>query len=340
LLLPVKDFLRYKLTGVAATDHYEAAATGLCNQTGREWSTETLETLEIAPHSLPPILQPNNLAGTVSERAADATGLPAGTPVVVGTGDWYAALLGSRAWLPDRASLYLGTAGVLGAFRSQPDFEYLDEAVCFGAVTSTGSAIQWIANILKSQNPKDADSPSGSIGQIAATSEVGALGLIFLPHLMGERGGAIRPHASGTLTGIRLTHQKRDIARAVLEGTAMWLRLVTTDALTTRRIDALIVSGDGARNPLNSVIAAALYQKPVIVPEVVEAGALGVALLTAEGVGLIESRADAASKWIQTKTIVNPDPELVSLYSAVFERFVRTEQMLREQEDFNSQGSV
>jgi xylulokinase len=339
-LLPVKDFLRYKLSGVAATDHYEAEGTGLCGNHGTQWSSELLDILEIPVDSLPSILRPDSQAGGVTAAAAEATGLTAGTPVIVGTSDWHAALLGSNAFLPTRASLYLGTAGVLGAFRSHRDLGHSEEAVCFGAVTSTGSALDWLAHVIEPGASGRLDVGAQSVSQLAGRSDVGAHGLVFLPHLMGERGGSIRPNATGTLTGLRLNHDRCDIVRAVIEGTAMWLRMITTNALLSERIDALVATGGGARDPLNATIAAAIYQKPVIVPEVTEAGALGVAILAAKGVGIIEDQADAAANWVRSRRVEQPTPELVDRYAEVFDRFVRTEQVVRVLEQAPPTSSV
>jgi sugar (pentulose or hexulose) kinase len=329
LLLPVKDFLRQMLTGVAATDIHEAEGTGLTVPGGHEWSTETLDRLGLAPRMLPPILSPSSLVGSVSELAAEITGLRAGTPVVVGTTDWHAALLGSCAALPGRASLYLGTAGVVGGYSSRDDLDRLDAAKCLGAVSSTGSAVQWLARLLFGRGSGRDGRAVGAAARLAAESTLGARGLIFLPHLFGERGGEVRPSATGTLAGLRLTHGRDDMARAVLEGTAMWLHSVTAQSMAPEAIESIIVSGGGAREPLNSVIAAALYRRPVLIPEVVEAGALGTALLAAVGTGLVHGCADTATAWVRVKTIVDPDPDLAEAYAELYERFLRTEAVLR-----------
>jgi xylulokinase len=320
-LLPVKDFLRLRLTGVAATDHFEAEGTGLAPDRGRVWSPELLDPLGIPARWLPPIVAPDSIAGEVTAAAAGATGLATGTPVVTGTSDWHAALIGSGAFLPDRVSLYLGTAGVLGAFRTSKALAGLGAAVCLGAVTSTGSALDWLGQTLA----PEASGGAGAVAGLAGQSEPGAHGLIFLPHLMGERGDAIRPGATGTLTGLRLTHQRGDLVRAVVEGTALWLRAVAAPAMDRERVDALVISGGGARQPLNATIAAAIYRMPVIVPEVVETGALGAALLAARGLGLLP----AGAGWVRTRRVEEPSGRLADRYAEVFERFVRTERALR-----------
>ncbi|HTS99659.1 MAG TPA: FGGY family carbohydrate kinase [Streptosporangiaceae bacterium] len=316
-LLPVKDFLRLRLTGVPATDHFEAGGTGLAPDGGAAWSPELLALAGVPARWLPPIFPPDGPAGEVTAAAAAATGLPAGTPVVTGTSDWHAALIGSGAFLPDRASLYLGTAGVLGAFRSAGAPGGLGAAVCLGAVTSTGSALDWLAQALGADG--------GAIAELAGRSEPGARGLIFLPHLMGERGDAVRPDATGTLTGLRLTHQPCDLARAVVEGTALWLRAVAAPAMDRERIDALVIGGGGARQPLNATIAAAVYRRPVIVPEVTEAGALGAAVLAARSLGVVPED----TGWVRTRRVEEPAGWLADKYAEVFDTFARTERALR-----------
>jgi xylulokinase len=332
LLLPVKDFLRYMLTGVAATDVHEAACTGLSTIGTHQWSAEVVERLGLTPSVLPPILAPTSPAGSVSPQASEITGLRAGTPVVVGTGDWQAALLGSCATLPERASLYLGTAGVLGGFSSQEDLDRVDGVRCIAAVSSTGSAVDWLARLLLPARRDRHGTAIDEVARLATGSSPGAMGLVFLPHLFGERGGHLRPAATGTLAGFRLSHGRSDVARAVLEGTAIWLRSVAAPSLAAEPVDSLIVSGGGARDPLNSVIAAAIYAKPVLIPEVVEAGALGCAVLAAIGTGLAHGCANTASAWVRIRAVQEPEPDLVAIYREVCERFSRTEQLMRSLE--------
>jgi len=57
---------------------------------------------------------PGTLIGSVTEDAAAATGLRAGTPVAAGAGDGQAACLGAGATGPGRAYVNLGTAVVGG----------------------------------------------------------------------------------------------------------------------------------------------------------------------------------------------------------------------------------
>jgi hypothetical protein len=123
---------------------------------------------------------------------------------------------------------------------------------------------------------------------------------------------------------------ERDVLAQV--GTAMWLRVVTEPAMADEPVQSLVVSGGGARNRLNSLIAAAIFGRPVLIPEVVEAGALGSALLAAMGVGLVQGCAETASAWVRIRAVEEPDPELVRVYQGLHERFTRTECVMRSLE--------
>jgi sugar (pentulose or hexulose) kinase len=64
---------------------------------------------------------------------------------------------------------------------------------------------------------------------------------------------------------------------------------------------------------------------PVIVPEVVETGALGAALLAARSLGLLPADAN----WARSRRVEEPAEWLADRYAEVFETFVRTERDLR-----------
>ncbi len=335
-LLPVKDFLRFKLTGVAATDYYEAEGTGLASGADTGWSPELVGSLGLNASLLPPIVRPDEIVGNVTAAAAEMTGLPVGTPVVAGTSDWHAALIGSDAVLPRRASLYLGTAGVLGGFRSAEDLSSLGEVVCFGAVTSTGSAIDWLARLIAPGVMDRANAGAEAMAALAERGEPGAHGAVFLPHLMGERGDEVRPNATAAFTGLRLGHNRCDLARAAMEGTAMWLKMVAAESMAGEGVEALVLSGGGASAALNATINAALYGVPVVVPEVVEAGALGVAILAARGIGAIDDVAKSAADWVRTNCREEPSRRLIDRYAEIFDGFARTEAVLRALENHSN----
>jgi xylulokinase len=271
------------------------------------------------------------VVGGVAAAAAAETGLRPGTPVVVGSGDWFSTIVGSGWCLPERLCLYLGTAGIAGAFESPAERTRLGRTRYFGSVTATGSALRWARTLFA--DPDDDRGPDyARICAEAEASEPGARGLVFLPHLLGERGGEVRPYARGTLHGLTLAHRRADLFRAVLEGTALWLKATTAPRLATVGSADYLLLGGGARSPLWRRIVAAVYDRPLLVPDVLDGGALGVAKLAAVGTGLARDY-DALAAWTRVAGVEEPDPGLVDRYAALTPHFRRVEAALRSLEE-------
>jgi len=64
----------------------DASGTLLLDVANRRWSNEMLEAAEIDRDLLPALYESPDVCGKVSARAAAATGLKAGTPVVAAPG--------------------------------------------------------------------------------------------------------------------------------------------------------------------------------------------------------------------------------------------------------------
>ena len=99
ILLP-KDYIRYKLTGIFATEVSDASGMNLLDVPNRCWSDEILDKLGIDKSLLAKMYESCEVTGQVTAEAAAITGLSAGTPVVGGAGDNAAAVL----WKPARRS--------------------------------------------------------------------------------------------------------------------------------------------------------------------------------------------------------------------------------------------
>jgi xylulokinase len=276
---------------------------------------------------MPPIRRPDDVAGRVTPAAAAASGLRAGTPVVVGSGDWFSTLVGSGCFLPRRTCFYLGSAGILGSFASEAELDRLGETRYFGSVTSTGTALRWIRALLY----EGAAAGDGAIGDppvsyalVCAEGEQsapGARGLLFLPHLMGERGGRMRPTARGVLYGLTLAHDRHDVVRAVLEGTAMWLRATCEPHLAGVETGDLVAFGGGAGSALWRRICAAVFERRLLVPASGEGAGLGVAMMAAVGCGMVGGYGELARRWVRISSTEPPDPPLVEVYRDLYDRF-------------------
>ncbi|MEG0370519.1 MAG: FGGY family carbohydrate kinase, partial [Hungatella sp.] len=118
ILLP-KDYIRYILTGVFATEVSDASGMQLLDVPRRGWSQEVLEKLEIDPKLLAKVYESYEVTGQILPEIAAKTGLPTTVKVVGGAGDNAAAAVGTGVVRDGTAFTTIGTSGVVFAHSSQ-----------------------------------------------------------------------------------------------------------------------------------------------------------------------------------------------------------------------------
>lgn len=316
-LLPAKDFIRLRLTGTVATDPSDAHGTALFDHRSGDWSHRLLEAVGVAPEKMPPIRESTAVGGRVTREAAALTGLPAGTPVVVGGGDTKCTRIGAGTLDTGRACLYLGTAAWISVPQGQATF--------FGATATTGATLKWLLGLF---GPGSRGAPGEAYASLLREAErapAGARGLVLLPHLMGERGPQDNPKARGVLFGLTLAHGRPELARAALEGCAFQVRAIL-DSLGARCMREMVVAGGGAKSALWRGIIADVTGATLLVPQVLEAGALGAAILAGVGVGAYPSVQAAAGRLVRMVERREPDAAAHELYEPIYRLFLELEE--------------
>ncbi len=122
VLLP-KDFLRYRLTGIAAAEVSDASGTSLFDVPKRTWSDEVLDRLEIPREWMAPVAESPEVTARVSAEGAQQIGVPEGTPVVGGGGDQAAGAVGVGIVRSGLVSTAIGTSGVVFTTLDSPDVD-------------------------------------------------------------------------------------------------------------------------------------------------------------------------------------------------------------------------
>lgn len=326
ILLP-KDYLRFKLTGDYATDLAGAAGTSLLNVAERKWSSEVVDALDIPQSWLPEVHEGSEITGTISETAAELTGLKVGTPIVGGGGDQAAGAVGMGCVSPDKIGVTVGTSGVV--FAPISDYAYEPEgllhAFChavpnqwhfMGVMLSAAGSLQWY---------RDTVAPDVSFDDLLTETEnipAGSEGLLFLPYLTGERTPHPDPLARGAFIGLTSRHTRGHMTRAVLEGVAFGLKDMFTliDNVGLPEQFEVRISGGGAKSPIWQQIIADILNAPLVNVNTTEGGAFGAALLAAVGIGEFESVAQACEATITTGERVAIS-ENVRVYPEIYEKY-------------------
>ncbi len=335
VLLP-KDYIRWCMTGEFASDPSDACSTLLLDARTRDWSKELLKNLEIDPGRLPPVLPSTAIAGNLQEGAAVELGLPTGIPIVTGAGDTASSILGAGVTQPDTLLLNISTGGQLvqPIFDLQVDLKGRIHTFCsalesslrqagwykLGGILSAGLSLRWLRDNVFALRDESAYQRMISW---AAEAPVGADGLLFLPHLVGERTPYMNARARGMFLGLTLAHQQAHLVRAVLEGVGLgfyqaYVALVDP-AIPAQRI---VLAGGGSRGPLWCQIMADIFGMPVQRLTVPDQSALGAALLAGAGIDLFEPT-EQAHLWADYDPPMEPSPENHASYLQMAERFQR-----------------
>jgi xylulokinase len=332
-LLP-KDYIRYKLTGELATDVSDASGTGLFDVKRRIWSSELIEKLDLPLEWFPDVYESVEIAGEVSQKVSEQTGLIAGTPVIAGGGDAVMQTVGSGAISEDTLLLVIGTGGNVTVSMAEPiqNQEALLQVFChvikkrwtaMGVTLSAGNSLKWYRDNfcrVEVQTAQNLDSdPYIILNQEASIPPAGSNNILFLPYLQGERCPYPDPDARGLFIGLSSSTRNADMLRAVMEGVTFSLRHVL-DVLKESGINPLQIhsSGGGSKSQIWRQIQADVFNCEVTTLHHSEdASALGAGIIAGVAAGIFSSK-DAISN-IKIKTRDTPSSENVLIYERLFQ---------------------
>ncbi len=291
-----KDYVAYRLTGRLATDPSDASGTNAFDQASGAWSDELLSAAGIEPTLLPEIVPSTTVLAGVTRSAAAASGLLAGTPVVIGGGDGPCAALGAGVIEPaSGAYVYLGSSSWISHAAPRPMRDPGLRTVTFSHVVpgmflpcapmqAGGASVEWIADLLRPDG--DPERFERLIAQSVAADPADVP--LFLPHLLGERSPYWNPRARGALIGLAKHHGQPHVVRAVLEGVALNLATaLLAFAEAGSEIDSVDAIGGGARSDTWLQVLADVWGVPVRRRSIVEeANGLGAAVVGGVAVGI------------------------------------------------------
>jgi xylulokinase len=326
VVLPEKDYVVFCLTGAVSTDPSDAQGTAMVDQTLGEWAEDLCAEVGLSLQQLPPIRSATERAGGIKREWARRTGLPEGTPVIVGATDTAAELVSIGAFEAGASLIKAASTGVVAAVseRPRPDPAVLTYPhalpglwYTLAATSTAATAYRWLSNVVFGRSSPDGYFPQ--MNRLAARVAPGADGLLFLPFLEGERSPHWDRDLRAAFLGVASAHGRAHLCRAVLEGVGYSLRscreLLAGLGLRTERPD---FTGGGFRSSLWRTIVASILQLEGTVPEP-QGPAVGVGLLAAGGVPPRPQR-----------RLVRPRPDWVSSYDEIYEAYVAATEQVAE----------
>ena len=275
------EYLYYTLTGEWGISTSAGATYFMIDQQTGEYMDWLLEKVGINKSMLPPVMRSGEVVGYIKKEMEEECGIPAGTPVVLGTFDHPSAARGAGILQEGEMLLSCGTSWV--AFFPVKDREkglrarmlvdpFLTPDGCYGVMSSIPS----LSGRLKLYTNRYIDNSNKAfdkLSELAKQSQSGANGLCINP---------LEEPNDQLIT----SYSKADIARAIMEGTVTILK-ERLDTLTEHGVVAhtAVMVGGPSEDPYWRTLIEEMCGIPVRVVHASFAGAVGAAVIAGVGAG-------------------------------------------------------
>jgi xylulokinase len=336
-----KDFLLFRMTGEVVTDPTSGPDQD-------DFDPRALAYAEVDRDTVPRVAMPWAVGGTLTGAAAEALGLPAGIPVAVGGHDGICANLGAGAGTVGAYAVTIGTHAVVRAVTAEvPPGAYRfyglppGRHVIGGNAVMAGRAADWFLDTWFGA-PSEDERPAIFAAADAEADAIapGADGVRFLPFLAGQVAPEARPGAAAAFAGLRATHGRAHLYRAVLEGGAFAVRGIF-EQVRGWCGDPTVVrfTGSGAQSETWRRIIVDTLGWPCEVTDHV-AEARGAAIDLAVALGLYRDVDEAAAAMVRPTARLEPDPAAHERYSAIYAHWQRVSDAMRPLDGDRAAGGL
>jgi xylulokinase len=344
------DYILYKFGGELRTEVTNACCSGMMDIHCLDWSDRVLNLFGLLREFFPLFVEPGTVVGRVCSAAANSSGLREGTILVAATGDQQCAAIGAGVIEEGRASLTLGTAGLLvvGTQRVELDRSpglmvpssgliglYELEGIQLGAA----SCYRWIRDIValseKEEGLRRGVSAFVLMEDLLNQSKAGSRGLLFLPFLSGAGYPVWDAMAQGTFAGLRFVHTRADMIRAVLEGvTIESFDMYQGIRQANVEIKSLVVTGGATASPIWCQTIADIFGMEIKPLKVPNATLTATAIFAGIGAGIYKDVRDGVAQTVRYDDTIKPIPENTTLFRKTYKTYKNLTNALQQNNIF------
>jgi sugar (pentulose or hexulose) kinase len=337
--LQVSGFLNYRLTG----NYVDSVASQIGHMPfdyKRQCWADSGELasiiLSVEDSKLVELVKPGVILGTLTEAAAQASGLRVELPVFAAGSDAGCATLGTGCIGPGTASLSFGTTATVQTtsrcYREPIRFMPAYPAVLPGQFNLEVQVYRgyWMINWFKKefglremQEAKRLNvSPEKLLDNLLRAVPPGAMGLVLQP-FWGP--GLKSPEAKGAMIGFGDVHNRAHMYRAIIEGLGYSLLdgLHKIEKCSRVSVGKIMLSGGASQSNEICQIAADIFNRPATRGVVHEASGLGAAIVAAVSLGWHKSFEEAVVKMVHPGSEFRPDPQRAHIYKQLYSRVYR-----------------
>ena len=327
--LQIGSYVTYKLTGEYVNDYSVAARTMLFDIQKLDWSEDMATILDMPLSTQPTIRKSAEIAGTMTDDAAELTGLRAGTKVVAGGGDTECSGLSAGLRSEGQALVSIGTSLMVLVASAKPPFlsdkksrqlsgtgvfsscHVVDGLWLLEAGSMAGARLAWF----KKEFGHLEDQGASSLG-ISAYDLLGVEAKSSTPGL----NSPIFVLSHDTIFNLTIEHKRADMIRSILEGVAFEAQQIIEASETTgTQVKSVIMVGGGSKSDIWRQIVADVTNRPVRSPDQSETAALGAGILAGLGAQVFEGVEEVpqTSAYSENK----PRPDAHEIYGALYRKF-------------------
>ena len=288
-----------------------------------------------------------DIAGNVTEQAANETGLAVGTPVIVGADDAAAEAISTGVLQKGDLMLMFGSSlyiiGITDHLVKDKriwsgGFLIPETYSIQGGTNAAGTLTRWYRdNIFFDAMVQENDTGKNAYEIMMhgiCDTPIGSDGLITLPYIAGERTPLNDPQAKGVLFGLSIHHTRQHMYRSALESIgysiAQHFDIYSENGVEINRVFA---AGGGTKNPEWLQIISDITGHTIHTTDVTIGAAFGDAAMAAIGIGHINRFADLR-KFIKPGTVFQPNMDNHMKYQhfrQIFDKlYVSTKELMHQ----------
>ncbi|HSJ57663.1 MAG TPA: FGGY-family carbohydrate kinase [Anaerolineae bacterium] len=298
----------------------------------RDWKWQALP---MDPAILPELVPPAGLLGEITREAAEATGIPAGLPLVAAAADKACEVIGAGCLEPHIGCISYGTTATINTTHEKY-IEVIPLIPPYPAAVPGRYSLEiqifrgfWMVSWFKHEFAHKEQRLAAERGvkaeelfdALVDDVRPGAMGLTLQPYW--SPGLKVPgPEAKGAIIGFGDVHTRAHVYRAILEGLAYALRegKERTERRSHVPITELRVAGGGSQSRAALQVTADVFGLPASRPHTYEASGLGAAIDAAVGLGLHRDFDTAVREMTRVRDTFEPDARNREIYDALYER--------------------
>lgn len=291
------------------------------------------QVLPISKDILLDLKPPATVLGEINNEASEATGIPAGLPLIAAASDKACEVIGAGCLEPNIGCISYGTSSTINTthrryieviplippYPSAVPNAYSLEIQIYRGFWMVSWFIKEFGMHELSRAAELGVEPEELLDSLLRSAPPGSNGLVLQPYWSpGLR--VPGPEARGAVIGFGDVHTRAHLYRAILEGIAYALR-EGAERISRRSktpITELRVAGGGSRSEAAMQITADVFGLPASRPHVYEASGLGAAIDAAVGLGMHQDFSQAVRAMTRLRDTFEPDPATHHRYNELY----------------------